>query len=176
MAIECLNAGRIGIGAQMLGLSQGCFDQTVPYLRERKQFGQRIIDFQVINSLILLFLHPSTFTISKSVQHQLGEMACEIEATRLLVYNSARLKEAGLPYIKEGSIAKLYSSNVATKVTSKCVELMGGVGHFKHFDRTQIIVNSNQFCQDFSLLSNCYHLRLASPKNSRSRSSTGTVK
>jgi short/branched chain acyl-CoA dehydrogenase len=114
MAIECLNAGRIGIGAQMIGLAQGCFDATVPYMKERKQFGSRLIDFQ-------------------GVQHQLAEMACEIEASRLLVYNAARLKENNLPYIKEAAIAKLYSSNVATKVTSKCVELMGGVGFTKEY-------------------------------------------
>uniref|UniRef100_A0A914I940 Short/branched chain specific acyl-CoA dehydrogenase, mitochondrial n=1 Tax=Globodera rostochiensis TaxID=31243 RepID=A0A914I940_GLORO len=114
MAIECLNAGRIGIAAQMIGLAQGCFDQTVPYLQERKQFGQRIIDFQ-------------------AVQHQLADLACDIEAARLLVYNAARLKEANLPFIKEAAIAKLFSSNVATKVTSKCLELMGGVGFTREF-------------------------------------------
>uniref|UniRef100_A0A915N117 Short/branched chain specific acyl-CoA dehydrogenase, mitochondrial n=1 Tax=Meloidogyne javanica TaxID=6303 RepID=A0A915N117_MELJA len=114
MAINCLNAGRIGIGAQMLGLAAGCFDLTVPYLQERKQFGKRIIDFQ-------------------SVQHQLADLACEIEATRLLVYNAARLAEANQSFIKEAAIAKLYSSNVATKVTSKCVELLGGVGFTKEF-------------------------------------------
>jgi len=114
MAIECLNAGRIGIGAQMIGLAQGCFEQTIPYLQERKQFGSRIIDFQ-------------------GVQHQIASMACEIEASRLLVYNAARLKEAGFPYVKEAAIAKLYSSNVATNVSSKCVELIGGVGFTKEF-------------------------------------------
>ncbi|KAF7636183.1 hypothetical protein Mgra_00004441 [Meloidogyne graminicola] len=114
MAINCLNAGRIGIGAQMLGLASGCFDLTVPYLQERKQFGKRIIDFQ-------------------SVQHQLADMACEIEASRLLIYNAARLAEAKQSFIKEAAIAKLYSSNVATKITSKCLELMGGVGFTKEF-------------------------------------------
>lgn len=114
MAIECLNAGRIGIGAQMIGLAQGCFNQTISYIQERRQFGQRIIDFQ-------------------AVQHQIAGMACEIEAARLLVYNSARLKEANLPYVKEAAIAKLYSSNVASKCTSQCIELMGGVGFTKDF-------------------------------------------
>ncbi|KAH7699137.1 ACDH-1 protein [Aphelenchoides avenae] len=114
MAIECLNAGRIGIGAQMLGLAQGCFDQTVPYLQERKQFNSRIIDFQ-------------------GMQHQVADIATEIEAARLLVYNTARLKEAGLPFIKQAAMAKLYASNVATKATSKCVEWMGGVGFTKEF-------------------------------------------
>ena len=114
MAIECLNAGRIGIGAQMIGLADGCFGQTVPYLQERQQFGKRIIDFQ-------------------AVQHQLADLACDIEAARLLVYNAARLKEANLSYIKEAAMAKLVASNVATKVTSKCVELLGGVGFTKEF-------------------------------------------
>jgi short/branched chain acyl-CoA dehydrogenase len=113
-SIECLNAGRVGIGAQMLGLAQGCFDNTVPYLQERKQFGSRIIDFQ-------------------SVQHQISSLATDIEATRLLVYNAARLKESNLPYIKQAAMAKWYSSVVATNVTSKCVELLGGVGFTKEF-------------------------------------------
>jgi len=114
MAIECLNAGRIGIGAQMLGLAQGCLDQTIPYLQVRKQFNSRLIDFQ-------------------AVQHECASLATEIEASRLLIYNAARLKEAGLPYIKEAAMSKLFSSNVATKVTSKCVELMGGVGFTKDY-------------------------------------------
>jgi short/branched chain acyl-CoA dehydrogenase len=113
-AIECLNAGRIGIGAQMLGLAQGCFDNTVPYLQERKQFGSRILDFQ-------------------SVQHQISTIATDIEAARLLVYNAARLKESNLPYIKQAAMAKWYSSVVATNATSKCVELLGGVGFTKEF-------------------------------------------
>uniref|UniRef100_A0AAF5D3W5 Short/branched chain specific acyl-CoA dehydrogenase, mitochondrial n=2 Tax=Strongyloides stercoralis TaxID=6248 RepID=A0AAF5D3W5_STRER len=113
-AIECLNAGRIGIGAQMLGLAQGCFDATIPYLQERKQFGNRIIDFQ-------------------GMQHQIADVATEIEAARLLVYNSARLKENNIPYIKEAAMAKLYASNVATKTTSKCIEWMGGVGFSKEY-------------------------------------------
>uniref|UniRef100_A0A915DGI8 Short/branched chain specific acyl-CoA dehydrogenase, mitochondrial n=1 Tax=Ditylenchus dipsaci TaxID=166011 RepID=A0A915DGI8_9BILA len=114
MAIECLNAGRIGIGAQMIGLAQGCMDLTVPYTQQRKQFGSRLIDFQ-------------------GVQHQLADLACEIEAARLLVYNAARLKESNLPYIKEAAISKLYSSNVASKVSGRCVELMGGVGFTKEY-------------------------------------------
>uniref|UniRef100_A0A1I7S0M1 Short/branched chain specific acyl-CoA dehydrogenase, mitochondrial n=1 Tax=Bursaphelenchus xylophilus TaxID=6326 RepID=A0A1I7S0M1_BURXY len=114
MAIECLNAGRIGIGAQMLGLAEGCFEQTIPYLQERKQFGQRLIDFQ-------------------GMQHQIADVATDIEAARLLVYNAARLKGSGQPYIKEACMAKLYASNVATKTTSKCVEWLGGVGFTKEF-------------------------------------------
>jgi len=113
-AIECLNAGRIGIAAQMLGLAQGCFDQTIPYLQDRKQFNTRLIDFQ-------------------GMQHQIAHAATEIEAARLLVYNAARMKEAGLPIVKEAAMCKLYASNVATKVSSQCVEWLGGVGFTKEF-------------------------------------------
>lgn len=114
MAIDCLNAGRIAIGAQSLGLAQGCFDQTIPYLQERKQFNNRLIDFQ-------------------GMQHQVADVATDIEAARLLVYNSARLKEAGLPLIKEAAMAKLFASNVATKTARNCVQWMGGVGFTKEF-------------------------------------------
>lgn len=113
-AIECLNAGRIGIGAQMLGLAQGCFDSAVLYLQERKQFGSRIIDFQ-------------------GVQHQVSQVAMEIEAARLLVYNTARMKDNGIPFVKQAAMAKLYSSQVATTATSKCVEWLGGVGFTKEY-------------------------------------------
>uniref|UniRef100_A0A1I7UXK2 Short/branched chain specific acyl-CoA dehydrogenase, mitochondrial n=1 Tax=Caenorhabditis tropicalis TaxID=1561998 RepID=A0A1I7UXK2_9PELO len=113
-AIECLNAGRIGIGAQMLGLAQGCFDQTIPYLQQREQFGQRLIDFQ-------------------GMQHQIGQVRMEIEAARLLVYNAARMKENGLPFVREAAMAKLFASQVATSATSKCVEWLGGVGFTKEF-------------------------------------------
>ncbi len=92
-AISILNEGRIGIGAQMIGLAQGCFDRTVAYTRERKQFGQRIFDFQ-------------------GMQHQISDIAVQIEAARLLVYNAARLKEAGKPFIKEAAMAKYYASEV----------------------------------------------------------------
>ncbi|CCD68115.1 Short/branched chain specific acyl-CoA dehydrogenase, mitochondrial [Caenorhabditis elegans] len=113
-AIECLNAGRIGIGAQMLGLAQGCFDQTIPYLQQREQFGQRLIDFQ-------------------GMQHQIGQTRMEIEAARLLVYNAARMKQNGLPFVREAAMAKLFASQVATTATSKCVEWLGGVGFTKEF-------------------------------------------
>ncbi|XP_053627886.1 short/branched chain specific acyl-CoA dehydrogenase, mitochondrial isoform X1 [Cherax quadricarinatus] len=113
-AIEMLNEGRIGIGAQMVGLAQGCLDSTVPYILQRKQFGKRLFDFQ-------------------AMQHTVAYLATEIEAARLLVYNSARLKEAGHPFIKQAAMAKLYSSEVATRVTSKCIELMGGVGFTKDY-------------------------------------------
>jgi len=113
-AIEILNEGRIGIGAQMIGLAQGALDRTLPYLHERKQFNARVADFQ-------------------GVQHQLAQMATELEAARLLVYNAARMKEAGVPVVKEAAMAKLYSSQVAEKVASKCIELLGGVGFTKSF-------------------------------------------
>jgi len=113
-AIECLNAGRIGIGAQMLGLAQGCYDQTIPYLQERKQFGSRLIDFQ-------------------GLQHQIAQVAMEIEASRLLVYNAARMKDNGINFVKEAAMAKLFASQVATSCTSRCVEWLGGVGFTKEF-------------------------------------------
>lgn len=112
--IEGLNEGRIGIGAQMLGLAEGCFSATVPYTRERKQFGKRICDFQ-------------------SMQHQIAYVATQIEAAKLLVYNAARRREAGLPVIKEAAMAKYYASEVAALTTSKCIEWMGGVGFTKDY-------------------------------------------
>lgn len=113
-AIGMLNEGRIGIAAQMLGLAQGCFDQAVPYTRQRVQFGKRIFDFQ-------------------GMQHQIAHVATQIEATRLLTYNAARLKEAGRPFIKEACMAKYFASEVATLTTSKCIEWMGGVGFTKDY-------------------------------------------
>ncbi|KAK5971719.1 hypothetical protein GCK32_006944 [Trichostrongylus colubriformis] len=113
-AIECLNAGRIGIGAQMIGLAQGCFDASIPYLQERKQFGSRLIDFQ-------------------GMQHQIAQVAVEIEAARLLVYNAARMKDNNIPFVKEAAMAKLYASQVACSASSKCVEWLGGVGFTKEF-------------------------------------------
>lgn len=113
-AISMLNEGRIGIGAQMLGLAQGCFDATVPYTLQRVQFGKRIFDFQ-------------------AMQHQIAQVATQIECARLLVYNAARLKEAGLPFVKEAAMAKYFSSEVATLTTSKCIEWMGGVGFTKDY-------------------------------------------
>jgi len=113
-AIEILNEGRIGIGAQMVGLAQGALDRTLPYLHERKQFDTRVADFQ-------------------GVQHQLAQMATEVEAARLLVYNSARMKENGQNVVKEAAMAKLYAAQVAERVSSRCVELLGGVGFTKSF-------------------------------------------
>ncbi len=109
IAIETLNEGRIAIGAQMLGLAKGAFGHAVAYAKERKQFGQPISNFQ-------------------GVQFQLAEMATQIEAARLLVYNGARLRDAGMPFVTEAAMAKYYSSEIAEKVASRAIEIHGGVG------------------------------------------------
>ena len=114
VSIETLNEGRIGIAAQMLGIAQGAYECALKYTQEREQFGQAIGSFQ-------------------AVQFQLAEMAVEIEATRLLVYNAARLKDAGKSFLKEAAIAKLYSSRVAEAVSSKAIELYGGYGYVKDY-------------------------------------------
>lgn len=114
IAISVLNEGRIGIGAQMIGLAQGVFDHAVKYTLERKQFGQRIFDFQ-------------------GMQHQIAHVATQIEASRLLVYNAARLRDANKPFIKEAAMAKYYSSEVAALASSKAVEWLGGVGFTKDY-------------------------------------------
>jgi short/branched chain acyl-CoA dehydrogenase len=113
-AIGILNEGRIGIGAQMVGLAQGCFDQTMPYLFERKQFGSAIGDFQ-------------------GMQMQYANVAMEIESARLMVYNAARMKENGQDFIKEAAMAKLKASRVAELTASQCIEWMGGVGFMKDY-------------------------------------------
>jgi alkylation response protein AidB-like acyl-CoA dehydrogenase len=109
VAIETLNEGRIGIGAQMLGLAQGALDHTVRYVGEREQFGRAIGSFQ-------------------GVQFQIAEMATEIEAARLLVYNAARLKIEGQAFVVKAAMAKLFASEMAQKVASKCIDLHGGYG------------------------------------------------
>ncbi len=109
IAIETLNEGRIGIGAQMTGLAQGALDHAVAYARERKQFGKPIADFQ-------------------GVQFDLARMAADIEAARLLVYNAARLRDAGLPFTTEAAIAKYFSSQIAEETASRAIEIFGGVG------------------------------------------------
>jgi len=114
VSIETLNEGRIGIGAQMLGIAQGSYEAALRYTAEREQFGHSINSFQ-------------------GVQFQLAEMAVDVEAARLLVYNAARLKDAGKPFVKEAAIAKLYSSRVAEKVSSKAIELYGGYGYVKDY-------------------------------------------
>ena len=110
VAIETLNEGRIGIGAQMIGVAQGALSAALSYVQERKQFGKPIADFQAI-------------------QFQLAQAATDLEAARLMVYNAARLKDAGHDIVREGAMAKLHSSQVCERVTSLCVELFGGYGY-----------------------------------------------
>lgn len=114
VAIETLNEGRIGIGAQMIGLARGAMNSALGYVVDRKQFGQPISEFQ-------------------GLQFQLAEAATRLEAARLMVHNAARLKDAGQPFVKEAAMAKLFSSQVAEYVASKCVEFHGGVGFTKEF-------------------------------------------
>jgi alkylation response protein AidB-like acyl-CoA dehydrogenase len=114
VSIETLNEGRIGIAAQMLGIAQGAYEAALKYTGEREQFGKSINSFQ-------------------GVQFQLAEMAVDIEATRLLVYNAARLKDADKSFLKEAAIAKLYSSRCAERVSSKAIELYGGYGYVKDY-------------------------------------------
>ena len=114
VAIETLNEGRIGIGAQMVGLAQGALDHTLAYVQERQQFGQAIGEFQ-------------------AVQFQLAQIQTEVEMARLGVYNAARLHGAGRPFLTEGAMAKLFSSQVAERATSLAVQLFGGVGYTKDY-------------------------------------------
>jgi alkylation response protein AidB-like acyl-CoA dehydrogenase len=114
VAIETLNVGRIGIGAQMIGVARGAIDATRRYVLERQQFGKPIGSFQ-------------------AVQFQLAQAATELEAARLLVYNAARLRDARQPYLKEAAMAKLYASQMAERVTSLCVDLFGGYGYTKEY-------------------------------------------
>lgn len=113
-SIETLNEGRIGIGAQMVGLAQGALEAALRYTGERTQFGKKINSFQ-------------------AVQFQLAEMAVELEAARLMVYNAARLKDAGRNFVKEAAMAKLYSSRAAERIASKAIELYGGYGYVKDY-------------------------------------------
>ncbi len=114
VAIETLNEGRIGIGAQMVGLAQGALDHAARYARERKQFGKAIAEFQ-------------------GVQFQVARMATEVEAARLMVYNAARLRDAGKPFLAEAAMCKLFSSEVAESVASMAVNLFGGYGFTKDY-------------------------------------------
>jgi len=114
VAIETLNEGRIGIGAQMVGLAQGALDHAIGYTKERKQFGKPIADFQ-------------------AVQHQLARAAMELHAARLTVYEAARLRDAGRPFLTEAAMSKLYTSEVAERVTSLAVNLFGGYGFVKDY-------------------------------------------
>jgi butyryl-CoA dehydrogenase/short/branched chain acyl-CoA dehydrogenase len=114
IAIETLNEGRIGIGAQMIGVARGALEHAIAYTKERKQFGKAVADFQ-------------------GVQFQIAQAATELEAARLMVYNAARLKDAGRPFLREAAMAKLFSSQVAEKVTSLSVQLFGGNGYTKEY-------------------------------------------
>jgi butyryl-CoA dehydrogenase/short/branched chain acyl-CoA dehydrogenase len=114
VAIETLNQGRIGIGAQMTGLAGGALEHALAYAKERRQFGKAIAEFQ-------------------GVQFELAEMAVEVESARLMVYNAARLKDSGCPYLTEAAMAKYYASQVAEKVASRAIEVFGGVGFTKDY-------------------------------------------
>ncbi|MFZ5623074.1 MAG: acyl-CoA dehydrogenase [Gemmatimonadota bacterium] len=114
VAIETLNEGRIGIGAQMIGVAQGALDAAARYVKERQQFGKPLAEFQ-------------------AVQFQLAQCAAELEAARLLVYNAARLKDGGHDFTQQAAMAKLISSQVAERVTSQCLELFGGYGYTKEY-------------------------------------------
>jgi len=114
IAIETLNEGRIGIGAQMLGLAEGAWGHAARYAKERRQFGKPIAEFQ-------------------AVQFALAEMATEIEAAKLLVYNAARMRDAGLPFLREAAMAKYFVPGVAERVASRCVEIFGGNGFVRDY-------------------------------------------
>jgi alkylation response protein AidB-like acyl-CoA dehydrogenase len=114
VAIETLNEGRIGIGAQMVGLAAGAWNHAAKYAQERKQFGKAIADFQ-------------------GVQFQLAQAATEIEAARMMMYNAARMKDAGMNFVKEAAMTKLYTSQVAERVASLAVEIYGGYGFVKDY-------------------------------------------
>ena len=114
VAIETLNEGRIGIGAQMIGLAQGALDHTVAYIKERKQFGKAIAEFQ-------------------AVQHQIARAATDIEAARLMVYHAARLREAGQPFVTQAAMCKLFAADMAEHVSSLAVQLFGGYGYVKDY-------------------------------------------
>jgi alkylation response protein AidB-like acyl-CoA dehydrogenase len=114
IAIETLNEGRIGIGAQMLGVARGAWEYASKYAQDRKQFGKPISDFQ-------------------GIQFQIAQMATEIEAARLMVYNAARMKDAGVQFVKEAAMAKLFASQVAERVTSLAIEIYGGYGFTKDY-------------------------------------------
>ena len=114
VAIETLNEGRIGIGAQMIGIGQGALDCCVAYIKERKQFGRAIADFQ-------------------GVQFQIAQMKVELEASRLMVYNAARLKDAGQPFIEEAAMAKLFSAQATNRLAGQVLDLFGGYGYSKEY-------------------------------------------
>src|SRR5436853_1766610 len=114
VSIETLNEGRIGIGAQMIGIARGALEAALNYTKERQQFGKSVSEFQ-------------------GVQFQLADMATDLEAARLMVYNAARMKDAGQNFVKEAAMAKLFSSRAAERITSKAIELYGGYGYVKDY-------------------------------------------
>lgn len=114
IAIETLNEGRIGIGAQMVGIAQGAYEATLNYIKTREQFGKKLSDFQ-------------------GVQFQLAEMRVSLEAARLMVYNAARLKDSGEDFVESAAMAKLYSSRAAEKISSMAIDLFGGNGFTKEY-------------------------------------------
>ena len=114
IAIETLNEGRIGIGAQMIGLADGALEHAIEYTKERKQFGKPIAEFQ-------------------AVQYQIARAAVDVEAARLIVYNAARLRDAGKPFLTEAAMCKIFSSEVAERVSSLAVNLFGGNGFVKEY-------------------------------------------
>jgi alkylation response protein AidB-like acyl-CoA dehydrogenase len=123
VAIETLNEGRIGIGAQMLGVSRGALEHAIRYAQERKQFGKAIGEFQ-------------------AVQFQLARLATEVEAARLMTYNAARMKDARVPFVKEAAMTKYFCSQVAERVASECVEVYGGYGFTKDYPAEKYLRDS----------------------------------
>ena len=123
VAIETLNEGRIGISAQMVGVARGALDNALRYAQERKQFGKPIAEFQAI-------------------QFQLARLATDVEAARLMAYNAARLKDAGLPFLKEAAMAKYFTSQVAERVASECVEVYGGYGFTRDYPAEKFLRDS----------------------------------
>jgi alkylation response protein AidB-like acyl-CoA dehydrogenase len=123
VAIETLNEGRIGIGAQMVGVARGALDHAVRYAAERKQFGKPIAEFQ-------------------AVQFQLARLATDVEAARLMTYNAARLKDAQMPFLKEAAMAKYFASEVAERVASEALEVYGGYGFTKDYPMEKYLRDS----------------------------------
>lgn len=123
VAIETLNEGRIGIGAQMSGVARGALEQAIRYAKQRRQFGRPIADFQAI-------------------QFQLARLATELEAARLMTYNAARLKDAGLPFLKEAAMAKYFASEVAERVASEALEVFGGYGFTRDYPAEKYLRDS----------------------------------
>jgi butyryl-CoA dehydrogenase/short/branched chain acyl-CoA dehydrogenase len=123
VAMETLNEGRIGIGAQMLGLARGALEHAISYAKERKQFGNPIAEFQAI-------------------QFQLARLATDVEAARLMTYNAARLKDARQPFLREAAMAKYFCSEVAERVASECLEVYGGYGFTKDYPAEKYLRDS----------------------------------